>query len=218
MYIETQVKFEFGRNRIMGSGLSAPEFVKITHFRGCWRSIIRTNIYWSLWNFGKRKIIYKYWSSSNMGINLLVGRLSYLPLNLSKLAILGVVDTLMKKYLMECMKLWQQVIHKHRSSSNLGEICSREVDYLPLNLSKLPILRVVGAITLTKFNDRYETLELVWLHRNTGQVRIWHKSVYWEIDYLPLNLSKLFILGVVDTLTWTNIYWLLWHFGNRKVT
>ena len=33
--IETQVKFEFGRNRIMGNGLSAPEFVKITHFRGC---------------------------------------------------------------------------------------------------------------------------------------------------------------------------------------
>ena len=37
-----------------------------------------------------------------------------------------------------------------RSSFNLGEIRLWEVDYLPLNLSKLPILRVVDALTWNK--------------------------------------------------------------------
>ena len=35
-HIETQ--FEFGRNLFAESGLSAAEFVKIIHFRGCWHS------------------------------------------------------------------------------------------------------------------------------------------------------------------------------------
>ena len=50
----------------MGSGLSAPEFVKITHLRVV-GALTWTNIYLSLWNFGKRKVTYKHRSSSNLG-------------------------------------------------------------------------------------------------------------------------------------------------------
>ena len=67
-----------------------------------------------------------------------------------KKTILRVIGALTRTniYLSFCYFGTSKSTWKYRSRSNSGEIDSWEVDYLPLNLlKKIPILRVVGALT-----------------------------------------------------------------------
>ena len=116
-------------------GLSAREFIEDTHV-GCVGALTRTTTYGLLLlNFGNSKFTWKYVSSSISG-EISSWEVGYLPLNWLKIPILRVFVALTRTNIY--WSLWNfgncKFTWKYKSSFNYGEMESRGVGYLPLNM------------------------------------------------------------------------------------
>ena len=160
-------------------------FFNFSNFRGV-ATITQTNIIRSVSNFGNRKDHMKYRSSSNMS-EIGQPELGYLPLNFFHFSHFRGVATITWTNIIRSVSNFgnRKVPTNYRSSSNMSKIGQPELGYLPLNFFNFSNFRGVATITQQILSDLFQTLEIGRTIWNTGQVRIWAKSVNRNLVICP---------------------------------
>ena len=141
-------------------------------------TITRTNFIRSVSNFGNRKVPRRYRSSSNLS-KIGQPELGYLPLNFFNFSHFWGVATITRTNIIRSVSNFgnRTVPRKYRSSSNMSKIGQPELGYLPLNFFNFSHFRGVATITPTNIVWSVSNFGNRRSIENTGQVRIWAKSV-----------------------------------------